>query len=407
MKRNIQITVLSLILLAAASSWCAAQEVTRSAQIPGLRPYKVDLEYISKAEKDSVRMVAELWKGYVESFTSSSVDEARRRSFWVDGSPDYLQEFDDGNLLYSSFRENRILDIRKLGDGTYELIAATFSRLPGDEYVNWVEAVFRVCVKAVASGDGGRNNPFRLCNWLDAEIPSLTKTSFKGIEYYCFSGCEVPKRAASEMSAFIRTFINEYARDFSGPIRYVVAPSVDQCERMSGVLFNAYSNPLMSSASGKTSDRVFYGRIFGSDIVLSNYFDDKHDVALLLIKSSWPKALPMIQEGIAAYHGGYMDLSYSDIKGSLRRYLAGKRDLDLSDDDNFYDLTIPVAGKDGVTAAVVPLEGLIGAAIVEYALAQSGHDKVRGLLECRSYADIFKTLGIPSTDINDFIRGIL
>lgn len=194
MKRNIQRIALSIALAAAAFPFCAAQEVTRSAQIPGLRPYKVDLEYMPRAEKDSVRMVAELWEGYVESFTSSSVDEARRRSFWVDGSPDYLQEFDDGNLLYASFRENRILDIRKLGGGTYELIAATFSKLPGEEYDNWVEAVLRVCVKAVASGNGGKNNPFRLCNWLDAEFPSLTKTIFKGIEYYCVPGCGVPKR---------------------------------------------------------------------------------------------------------------------------------------------------------------------------------------------------------------------
>ena len=163
----------------------------------------------------------------------------------------------------------------------------------------------------------------------------------------------------------------------------------------------------MSSASGKNSDRAFYGRTFGSDIVLSNYWDDRHDVALLLIKSSWPKALPMIQEGVAAYHGGYMDLSYSDIKASLRRYLASKKDLDLSDDDNFYDLSIPVAGKDGVTAAVVPLEGIIGAAIVEYTIVQQGRSKVKNLLGCQSYSDIFKTLGIPSADINDFIHGIL
>lgn len=407
MKGNIQIIALSIVLTAAASSFCAAQEVTRSAQIPGLRPYTVDLEYMPRAEKDSVRMVAELWKGYVESFTSSSVDETRRRSFWVDGSPDYLQEFDDGNLLYSSFRENRILDIRKLGGGTYELIAATFSKLPGEEYEGWMETVFRVCVKAVASGNGGRNNPFRLSNWLDAEFPSLTKTIFKGIEYYCVPGCEVPKKAASGLATFVTRFINEYAPEFQSPLRYVVATSVDQCERLSGILFNAYSNPLMSSASGKNSDRAFYGRTFGSDIVLSNYWDDRHDVALLLIKSSWPKALPMIQEGVAAYYGGYMDISYSDIKSSLRRYLASKKDMDLSDDDNFYDLSIPVAGKDGVTAAVVPLEGIIGAAIVEYTIVQQGRSKVKNLLGCQSYSDIFKILGIPSADINDFVRGIL
>lgn len=157
----------------------------------------------------------------------------------------------------------------------------------------------------------------------------------------------------------------------------------------------------------KNSDRAFYGRTFGSDIVLSNYWDDRHDVALLLIKSSWPKALPMVQEGVAAFYGGYMDLSYSDIKASLRRYLASKKDLDLSNDDNFYDLSIPVSGEDGVTAAVVPLEGIIGAAIVEYTIVQQGRSKVKNLLGCQNYSDIFKVLGIPSADINDFIRGIL
>ena len=91
-----------------------------------------------------------------------------------------LQEFDDGNLLYASFRENRILDIRKLGGGTYELIAATFSKLPGEEYDNWVEAVLRVCVKAVASGNGGKNNPFRLCNWLRRGIPVFDENHIQG-----------------------------------------------------------------------------------------------------------------------------------------------------------------------------------------------------------------------------------
>ena len=99
--------------------------------------------------------------------------------------------------------------------------------------------------------------------------------------------------------------------------------------------------------------------------------------------------------------------TYSDIKASLRRYLASKKDLDLSNDDNFYDLSIPVSGEDGVTAAVVPLEGIIGAAIVEYTIVQQGRSKVKNLLGCQNYSDIFKVLGIPSADINDFIRGIL
>ena len=391
----------------ALQSLCSAQQPTSSAQIPGLRPYKTDLECMTKAEKDSVRMVAELWKGYVESFTSSSVDEARRRSYWVDGAPDYLQEFDDGNLLYASFRECRILDIRKISGGVYELTVATFSRLPGDEYSGWVEAVFRVRAEAVAPGQGGKANPFRLRNWLDAEMPVAMKSSLKGIEYHCSAGCEPPKRTATEMSSFVRNLINEYAPSFHGTVRYVTAPTVDQCERLSGVLFNAYSNPLMNSTAGRVSDRVFYGRTFGSDIVLSNYYDDRRDVALLLLRSQWPKALPIIQEGVATYHGGYMELPYEDLKASLRRFIAGKKDLDLSNDDNFYDLSIPVAGKDGETSAVVPLEGLVGAAIVEYSLNQFGTSKVRELLECRSYSDIFKILGIPASDINAFVRGIL
>ena len=399
--------IAAVTLIVALQPLCFAQQPTNSAQIPGLRPYKVDLECMSKAEKDSVRMVAELWKAYVESFTSSSVDEARRRSYWVDGAPDYLQEFDDGNLLYASFRECRILDIRKISDGIYELTAATFSRLPGDEYDNWVETVFRVRAEAVASGQGGKANPFRLRNFLDTQMPAAMKSRLKGIEYHCSAGCEPPKRTAAEMSSFVKKFINEYAPSFHGTIRYVTAPTVDQCERLSGVLFNAYSNPLMNSASGKVSDRVFYGRIFGSDIVLSNYFDDRRDVALLLLRSEWPKALPIIQDGVATYHGGYMELSYQDIKASLRRFLAAKKELDLSDDDNFYDLSIPVAGKEGETSAVVPLEGLIGAAIVEYSLNQFGTGKVRMLLGCQSYADIFKMLGIPAADVNAFIRGIL
>lgn len=407
MPRVLLKTIISVTLLMALRTFCAAQQVTGSAQIPGLRPYKVDLEYMPKAEKDSVRMVAELWNGYVESFTSFSADEARRRSYWVDGSPDYLQEFDDGNLLYASFRECRILDIRKLDIGTYGLIAATFSRLPGDEYEDWAETVFRVRAEAVASGEDGKANPFRLRNWLDAELSSLTEYEFENIEYHCVLGCEVPKRTASEMSSFIGAFRNEYSPSFRGRVRYVVAPDVDQCERLSGVLFSAYSNPLMNSVAGKVSGRKFYGRTFGSGTVLSNYYDDRRDIALALLRSEWPEALTIIQEGVATFHGGYMNLSYSDVKSSLRSFLALKRELDLSDDDGFYDLSIPVAGKGNVTEAVVPFEGLIGAVIVEYALKSHGFGKVRELLGCRRYADIFRSLGVQASDINRFIRGLL
>ena len=142
MRKFLNIILLSALLLAALPA--AAQQVTRSEQVPGLRPYKVDLPLMTSAEKDSVRMVADLWKRYVASFTTASVSKEERRSMWMDGAQDYLLEFDDGNLLYASFREDRILDIRKIGQGTYEIVAMTKSRLPGEEYADWVESVFRV-----------------------------------------------------------------------------------------------------------------------------------------------------------------------------------------------------------------------------------------------------------------------
>ena len=55
-----------------------------------------------------------------------------------------------------------------------------------------METVFRLRAEAVASGGRGSSNPFRLRNWLDAEVASLTAMPFKGIEYYCVPGSEVP-----------------------------------------------------------------------------------------------------------------------------------------------------------------------------------------------------------------------
>ena len=69
----LNIILLSALILAALPA--AAQQVTRSEQVPGLRPYKVDLPLMTSAEKDSVRMVADLWKRYVASFTTASVSK--------------------------------------------------------------------------------------------------------------------------------------------------------------------------------------------------------------------------------------------------------------------------------------------------------------------------------------------
>ena len=100
MKMSFRTAALAALTFTALTA--SAQVVTRSRQVPGFRPYDVDLAVMSKAEKDSVLMVADLWKMYVESFTTSSVSEDRRRSMWMDGAPDYLLELDDGSMLYSS-----------------------------------------------------------------------------------------------------------------------------------------------------------------------------------------------------------------------------------------------------------------------------------------------------------------
>ena len=84
MRKFLNIILSSALLLAALPA--AAQQVTRSEQVPGLRPYKVDLPLMTSAEKDSVRMVADLWKRYVASFTTASVSKEERRSMWMDGA---------------------------------------------------------------------------------------------------------------------------------------------------------------------------------------------------------------------------------------------------------------------------------------------------------------------------------
>ena len=54
-------------LMLSLSFSVSAQKVTRSRQVPGLRTYDTDLAVMSREEKDSVRMVTELWKNYVDS----------------------------------------------------------------------------------------------------------------------------------------------------------------------------------------------------------------------------------------------------------------------------------------------------------------------------------------------------
>lgn len=406
MRKFLNIILFSVSLLMALP--VVAQQVTRSEQVPGLRPYKVDLPLMTSAEKDSVRMVADLWKKYVASFTTASVSKEERRSMWMDGTPDYLLEFDDGNLLYASFREDRILDIRKIGRGTYEIIAMTKSRLPGEEYADWVESVFRVCAMAVAEpAEGALENPFRLCNWLDASIPTLAKLSTGKIEYYCDKGCIPDKKVVQSEIQYLEGFLEEYSIGFDTPVRYVVAPDPDRCERLSGFLFNAYSNPLMATVNAKVTSPGFYGRTFGPDTVMSNYFDDRHSVGLLLMRAGYPAALQMMQEGVASYHGGYMTCSYKDLKASLQRFLKDNPGLDMADEDGFYDTIIPLLKGGKPYLAVAPLEGILGALLVEHALELEGPAMVRSLLECKKYPDLFAVFGVEARNINQYVRMLL
>lgn len=391
------------VLLALSGMKATAQEVTFSRQIPGLRPYSIDEQVMTRTEKDSVRMVMELWRRYVSSFTSPLFTEGRRREMWVDGSEDYLQEFDDGNLLYATFRENRVLDIRKLGAGTYEIVAMTRSRLPG-EYADWIESVFRVCAMAVADKPGTMQNPFRLCNWLDAVLPTLKKQRVGNLLYYASS--DVPRKDARRVSSFIDRFRAAYGLPTGAPVRYVVGTSAEDCRLLSGFLFNAYSNLRTTTAAPRAMGTGFYGRTFGSGLVLSNYLDDSHDIILSLILPEYSRALPLLTEGVALYHGGFMTCSYDVLKSSLRRYLAANRDLDLSVEEDLYGRSVPVLAGETLGPSV-PLEGLVGAVLVEYAFTRHGVWKVKELLACGEYARLFRCLGIPSGDIDIFLRGIL
>ena len=393
---------LSSVLILVLSFSCLAQKVTRSRQVPGLRPYDVDLAVMTREEKDSVRMIAELWKNYVESFSTASVPEDVRRSMWVDGMQDYLSEFDDGVLLYSSFRENRILDIRKMAPGIYEIVGMTYSKLAGEDYNDWVECVYRVCAMDVVGGEGTKGyNPFRLCNWLDAVLPTLEKKMVGGIDYYCAPGCQVPEEG-EDVSGFVSSLADEYGFRMKSRIRYVITPTVDQCEQFSGYLFNAYSNPLMGSVVPKAADSKFYGRVFGSRTLMSNYYDDLHDIALLIVRYCCPGAFPMVQEGFATFHGGYMDGSYESLKASFKDYLQKNEKIDFSDEDSFYDHTLPV--KLGGSTVVIPLENLLGAFLVEYAWKNGGPNMVKKLLSCHDYPSLLNVVGAKPETAGAFLR---
>ena len=382
-----------------------AQEATRSRQVPGLRPYDVDLTVMTREENDSVRMVAELWRNYVESFSKAPADDPDRRNMWVNGSDDYLAEFDDGVLLYSSFRENRLLDIRKIGPGAYEIVVGTSSKLPGEELNGWIECVYRVCALNVADSGDREYNPFRLRNWLDAVLPILPKTTIGNIDFYCSPGCDVPESVGEETADFVAALCREYGFEHRKRLRYVVAATVDQCEHLSGYLFNAYSNPLMNSMTVKPADVRFYGRLFGQSTILTNYFDDHRDLCLLIVRSQYPKAMQMLQDGFGFFHGGYMSHSYETVKSCLKDYLSEHENIDFSEEDLFYDLTMPL--KIGESEVVVPIEGLLGSLFIEYGWKNGGPKLVRKMLSCQDYPELLKVVGVEKEAAGNFIKKLL
>lgn len=380
----------------------AASAQTRSSQIPGVRPYEEDLKVMTKAEKDSVRMVSELWNSYVSSFVDSEVTDERRREMWVDGSPDYLQEFDDGNLLYGTFRENRIEDIRKLGSGVYEITVVTRSKLSG-EYGDWVECVYRVCAMAVADAKQGEN-PFRLCNYLDALIPIMKKIEGQGVNFYT-EGQAVDKKVQTDVAEFVESFKDEYDIHEADPINMVIGTSADECIRMSGCIFNVYHNPLMTQGSLKYTNGLFYGKVFPSSVILTNYFDDRHDIILTLLNQAHPDALPMIREGMAIYHGGWMNYDYGTLRSCFDRFLEENPTIDLTDMDNLYETYVPISRKGSDrTEILIPIEYLAGAFIVENVFSRDGAWKVEKLLTCTNYPEVFQVLGVAVSDINKYFR---
>ncbi|GEM_PF-382984 len=400
MKRIFGIFLLGAAALASMS--LAAQ--TRSAQIPGLRPFDVDLKVMSKAEKDSVRMVSELWNEYVSSFTDEKISDQRRREMWVGGASDYLMEFDDGNLLYGTFRENRIEDIRKVNDGTYEITVVTRSKLSGD-YEDWVECAYRVCAMAVAKARQGEN-PFRLCNYLDALALTLQKTEGRGIVYYAPYYINIPKKTLTEVSAFIRSFKSEYG--ISSPaVECIIEPDADACAKAAGIIFNVYQNPLMAQEPLKYTNGHFYGRIFHSGKILTNYFDDRHDIVLSILNNEYPDALPLMREGAALFHGGWMDYEYSTLRSNLIKFLSVNKDTNLANMDDLLDILVGISRPSSESAEIlIPLQYLVAARLAEIAYSKYGPWKVKELLACESYADLPLKLGTSLEQLFDLLTSL-
>ena len=100
-----------------------------------------------------------------------------------------------------------------------------------------------------------------------------------------------------EVSAFIKSFKSEYG--ISSPaVECIIEPDADACAKAAGIIFNVYQNPLMAQEPLKYTNGHFYGRIFifHSGKILTNYFDDRHDIVLSILNNEYPDALPLMRE---------------------------------------------------------------------------------------------------------------
>ena len=100
-----------------------------------------------------------------------------------------------------------------------------------------------------------------------------------------------------------------------------------------------------------------------------------------------------------------MSNSYESLKESLKLFIESREDTDFSDEDLFYDLTMPVKGAE--STVVVPLEGLLGALFVESAWNDGGATKVKELLECRDYTEVIKVFQVNPENAGAFIKELL
>ncbi len=100
-----------------------------------------------------------------------------------------------------------------------------------------------------------------------------------------------------------------------------------------------------------------------------------------------------------------MTNSYESLKKSLKLFIESHAEIDFSDEDLFYDLTMPLKGVE--STVVVPLEGMLGALFVECAWENGGDSLVKELLACKDYTDVLKVFHVDPDDAGAFIKKLL